>query len=36
VVGDRAMLGPLELTVREMDGGQVSRVGLKLPRERER
>ncbi|MCU0804243.1 MAG: potassium/proton antiporter [Burkholderiales bacterium] len=34
VVGDRAMLGPLELTVREMDGGQVSRVGLKLPRER--
>lgn len=31
VVGDRAMLGEVELVVREMDGARIVRVGLKLP-----
>lgn len=30
VVGDRTQLGPVKLVVREMDGGIISKVGLKL------
>jgi NhaP-type Na+/H+ and K+/H+ antiporter len=30
VVGDRLRLGPVELVVREVDKGLITRVGLKL------
>ncbi|MEW5862496.1 MAG: potassium/proton antiporter [Pseudomonadota bacterium] len=32
VVGDRVVLGPVELVVRELRAGRVARVGLRLPR----
>lgn len=30
VVGDRAQLGPVQLVIREMDGNEISKIGLKL------